>query len=263
MIGGILLKIRKKPLSIISFYARRILRIWPLYYLLVGLVYFLGVRQRLFVDIPYWSFFLFVFNFWESNGLHIHPALGTLWSLAIEEQFYAVGPLIFLFLERKQLTYLTVLYIILSPFLRLAFILNTSLDTWRFTLTRLDGISMGILLSILLSYPDIVAFLLTKIRELKRVTLLLLVLSLFFRIILPIEIWYSFGNSLMVLLFGFLLITVIMQSFSKQKNYILNWIVLQYLGLRCYNIYLFHIFLCLLQVFLWAIFLLGWQFRLS
>ena len=74
LIGGILLKVGKKPSGITVFYVRRILRIWPLYFLLVGFVYFSDIEQKVYVEIPYWSFFLFIYNFWESIGLNIHPA---------------------------------------------------------------------------------------------------------------------------------------------------------------------------------------------
>lgn len=200
----------------------------------------------MFGQVPYWSFFLFLFNFWESSGLKIHPALGTLWSLAIEEQFYAVGPLIFFFLGRKKLIGLALLCIILSPFLRLFLTLNTNLEIWRFTPARLDGISMGVLLALIISFPEALAFLLTKLRVLKTATFWVFVLSIFCRVVLTDNLWFSFGNSLMVLLFGLLLTTVLVQSLSEQNNRILNSVILRYLGLRCYNIYLFHIFFMLI-----------------
>jgi peptidoglycan/LPS O-acetylase OafA/YrhL len=228
-----------------------------LYYLLVGFVYFADRGPRVFTDIPYWSFFFFIFNFWESFGLKIHPALGTLWSLAIEEQFYILGPLIFFFLRRNQLALITGLIIVLSPFLRLMLILNSSVDVWRFTPARLDGISLGILLAIIFSSPNIITVLLTKIRGLKTATLFFFVVTLISRSILPGLYWNSFGNTLIILSFGLSLTMVVLQSMTNQNNRVLNSTVLRYLGLRCYSIYLFHILFMLITRIIVENFMVG------
>ena len=246
LIGGILLKAGKQASSMAIFYFKRIMRIWPIYYLLLGIIFYLGGGISVFGDIPYWSFFLFIFNFWESVGLNLHPAFGPLWSLAIEEQFYLVGPLLFFLLEKRKLMYLTAAWFIISPFLRLTLMLHTELDTWRFTPVRLDGICTGIFLAILVSSQGTIPFLLTNIKPLKTLTVTSIVISLICKVVLPNHLWYAFGNSLMVLSFGLLLITVLAQCWSNQKNRILNSVVLRYLGLRCYNIYLFHIFFMML-----------------
>lgn len=246
LIGGILLGIGKRLSGTRAFYIRRILRIWPLYYLLLALTYVITRGNSLFAQVPYWSFYFFIFNFWESNGQLLHQALGPLWSIAIEEQFYAIGPLIFLILNRKQLTHLAVLYIILSPFLRLALLTNTNIGIWRFTPARLDGICIGILLSIILSSPTAVSFLSSKTKVLKPLTFLLFVLSVLSKVVLSRNIWFSFGNSLVVLALGCLLLTVQVQCLLNQNSRILNLAFLRYLGLRCYFIYLFHIFFMLI-----------------
>lgn len=246
LIGRILLKAGKKYSSIISFYLKRIFRIWPLYYLLLGTVFFLGGGQGVFGAIPYWSYFLFIFNFWESIGLHFHKAFGPLWSLSIEEQFYLAGPLLFFFLDKRKLMYLTTLGVMISPFLRLTLMTNTSLDIWRFTPVRLDGIYAGVFLSILITSQDMIQLFSAKSKLLKILTFLLLATSLICRAVLSDIFWYSFGNSVIVLSFGFLLTTVLSQHYSKQENKILSSVVLRYLGLRCYSIYLFHILFMLL-----------------
>lgn len=242
LIGGILLKAAKTKSGMVAFYIKRILRIWPLYYLLLGWVCLLGGGLNVFADIPIWSFVAFIFNYWEVQARNIHDAFSILWSLAIEEQFYLLAPLAFFAFKPKVLMYLAASCILATPLLRLALAHTGILDLWRFTPTRLDGISMGVFLSIALASPDTVSFLSDRIRELKLATLLSFAATLYCRIVFSDYMWHLFGTSLIVVFFGLLLTTALMYSWSIQSNRVLNSAVLRYLGIRCYSIYLFHIF---------------------
>lgn len=82
-----------------NFYVRRILRIWPLFYLciLFGLVLYPLLKKFIGGDVfevahP-WTYFVFLNNFdFMKNGA---PAIiSVLWSVAIEEQFYLFWPLL-------------------------------------------------------------------------------------------------------------------------------------------------------------------------
>lgn len=87
-----------------AFYARRFLRIWPLYFItiLIGFVIYPYV-EKIVTGTSYHenanilNYLLFLGNFdmiW--NGNPQGQPLGLLWSLAVEEQFYFFWPLIFL-----------------------------------------------------------------------------------------------------------------------------------------------------------------------
>jgi peptidoglycan/LPS O-acetylase OafA/YrhL len=83
-----------------GFYARRALRILPAYYALIAVLAVAGNgwfwRQPL-------AFVLHVSNWWI-YGLGEWPGeLSHLWSLALEEQFYLVWPLVVLFVRRRWL----------------------------------------------------------------------------------------------------------------------------------------------------------------
>lgn len=93
-----------------AFYQRRILRIWPLYYLLLLLMLFicpaakrlLGISLDIEAAHPAW-YLLFLSNYatimlGEGHGA---MAVNITWSVAIEEQFYVVWPLVFRLLPRS------------------------------------------------------------------------------------------------------------------------------------------------------------------
>lgn len=241
LIGRILLEISSSA-GIKAFYIRRLLRIWPLYYLLLFLVYLALPDKNMFADAPYWSFTVFIFNFWESFGGNVNELIGPLWSIAIEEQFYMIGPFMFLLIKRKPLTFFLISYGLLSPFLRLALIYNTEIDIWRFTPTRIDGICIGLLLSIFLSSRKNIMYIRKRIKFFSRLTLLLLCSLPLTIIIFPDFLWKSLGYSLVTLAFGFTVLVVQVRNSAGEKVGFLHWNFLRYLGVRCYSIYLFHIF---------------------
>ena len=87
-------------ISIKNFYIRRTLRIWPLYYLilLIG-IYILPSISSIFkfCGDPFMNLlFLNNFNVFET-GICYNPHILIAWSVAIEEQFYLIWPIIFYF----------------------------------------------------------------------------------------------------------------------------------------------------------------------
>lgn len=96
-------------IDIKKFWIRRILRIWPLYYLCVIFGFFIfpflksafGQQPNETASIGYYLTFTNNFDF-INNGLPDASILGVLWSIAIEEQFYFVWPIILYLLPIKK-----------------------------------------------------------------------------------------------------------------------------------------------------------------
>lgn len=85
-------------IDILAFYMRRVLRIWPLYYfvIFVGFVLIPYVQSRLGQPTPesanLFQYLFFIGNFGDKPTSAV---LGILWSIAVEEQFYLVWPIVF------------------------------------------------------------------------------------------------------------------------------------------------------------------------
>ncbi len=97
-----------------NFYMRRILRIWPLYFLIVAIGLTTAYYQGLLEHTHPWSLFTFLSNFTIINDNNFYLPLAILWSLAVEEQYYLIWPPLVYFLKTKYLKILLILSIIFS-----------------------------------------------------------------------------------------------------------------------------------------------------
>jgi len=128
LIGGILLDHRAAANYYSAFYARRFFRIVPLYALLVlpGLLVLALGGQAWFAghslgDQPVgalWSCPVFLQNVALALGGKLPNYLIPTWSVAVEEQFYLLLPLLVRWVDGKKLTALLVAAIVMAPALR-------------------------------------------------------------------------------------------------------------------------------------------------
>jgi peptidoglycan/LPS O-acetylase OafA/YrhL len=84
------------------FWMRRVLRIFPLYYavVIVGTVVTLALGAKWIPGLPYW---LYMQNYVLAFDHEVMRWTAHFWSLAIEEQFYFVWPIIALTVSRRRL----------------------------------------------------------------------------------------------------------------------------------------------------------------
>lgn len=149
LITRILLSTRGDTGYFKKFFARRSLRILPLYYFFLILFLF-GVPWLTARETPpwhqQWYFWVFLQNApmtfgWEYAGPEPY------WSLAVEEHFYLVWPLLVAFLNRKSLAQIAIAMVTVTPLLRY-FMLNADLEVYYFSLTRFDALAGGALIAI-------------------------------------------------------------------------------------------------------------------
>jgi peptidoglycan/LPS O-acetylase OafA/YrhL/thiol-disulfide isomerase/thioredoxin len=129
LITGILLKCRtyvdRDGQSVLftlrQFYARRFLRIFPVYYLALALLWIMhdkGVRAELGWHLAYLTNIRMAMN----ARVHYFPhwSIEHFWSLAVEEQFYLVWPCVVLLVSRRTLLWTVCAMVCAGPALRFA-----------------------------------------------------------------------------------------------------------------------------------------------
>jgi peptidoglycan/LPS O-acetylase OafA/YrhL len=158
LIGGILLDHRHSAALLKTFYLRRALRIWPLYFLIVllllGPMYWMGFpAQSRYV--PYWTYLVFGQNVWMSTGFWALFAFGPMWSIAIEEQFYVLAPLLVRRASVGRINTLVFVTICAAVGMRMVCISVPSINPATFTLCRLDAIAVGFFGALLIRNGDV------------------------------------------------------------------------------------------------------------
>lgn len=248
LITSILLRTKSDAHYFRNFYIKRVLRIFPIYFLLLILFYSFcslfttktpGSTYYYYVDSWYW-FFTFTQNFLIiTKGHPPEPYLAHLWSLALEEQFYFFWPLI-IFLVRNICTLKTLITIVflLALFIRLfLFFFPFGHENYYFNLlTRADSLAAGSFLAVY--YYN---------RQSMSKLFLYLALFLFLTFLcVTFLITESFTyNTFLFRTIGYSISAVFFMAVCYQvikSNTILDKLeVLKYIGRISYGIYIYHI----------------------
>ncbi|HEY6907951.1 MAG TPA: acyltransferase [Myxococcales bacterium] len=139
LITGILLDTRRAANYFQSFYARRVLRIFPAFFLFLG-------GTSLIVRLPHAAMYWTYLANWIPYSQQ-YPPLYHLWSLSIEEQFYFVWPLLVFWLAPRQLGRAAILIA------AAAVVIRSDVHGWlRYEATpaRLDGFAISALAAVAL-----------------------------------------------------------------------------------------------------------------
>jgi len=154
LITGILLEAKGRPHYFRNFYIRRTLRIFPLYYAVLTLLFVvlpIGVLARYDASLlemqatQGWVWPYLTNYYLGSQTSFSIPYLSHFWSLAVEEHFYFLWPMVILLLSRRGALWGCVLFSATALALRMTFesLAPDMLYAGVLTPCRLDGLCIG------------------------------------------------------------------------------------------------------------------------
>ena len=228
-------------LDIRSFYIRRILRIWPLYFAFLGLAVVLQwivPGQHVTLRAGMWFSFLagnwfIVFHGFPSSVIF------PLWSVSIEEQFYITWPAVVRKVSVTGMLIFAGLMLAAATVARIYLGMHHTLegDVWCNTFVQLDPIAAGILIAVLLKGE------IPRLSKLARAAMMLAGItalalgSMYFGIkndpLTTMRIVLGYPS---VAIGGSLLLLAVLRTRSGGSNR-----VLIYLGRISYGLYVFHV----------------------
>ena len=239
LITGILLDTKDSPDYFKNFYLRRVLRILPLYYALLLFMFVLvpllrpseahTVFER---SSPWWAYPLFLQNFLVPVSTMAAGPLGTTWSLAIEEQFYLVWPLVVRFCSPAQLRRIAAIMIILAAPLTY-YLASHHFQIYSNVFCRQVGLMAGALLALIIRSEGFQPSKYTKYVW----GLFGVALSLAFISEVRGTRWLSFS---LVALAATSFIYLVLFSQQKPLQFVLKNRLLAYTGTISYGLYLVH-----------------------
>jgi len=181
LIGGILMDARGSANYFRVFYSRRACRIFPVYFTFVALT-LLGaalLRWPMFAPSIPWPFQA---SFTQNLWMAAHNTLGSralwpTWSLAVEEQFYLLLPLLVYAVKPSRLPWIAGAGIAGAAVIRLGLLLirpNLVIAAYTLLPCRMNALLMGTLAAWFIRQPRLWQKLLSKRNDLRRALLILL-----------------------------------------------------------------------------------------
>jgi peptidoglycan/LPS O-acetylase OafA/YrhL len=233
-----------------NFYARRCLRIFPLYY--IALIVLLGVVPRL-VDLGQGfvpsrtsaaAYATYLSNVWIArHGWSTSGLVGHFWSLGVEEQFYVVWPVVVLMTNRRTLLRVCEISIVCALVVRIA-LRFWAYDDAAYVITpaRMDALAIGAFLAVSVRGAEGAARLARVARPTALVTAAALIATAIWRrgfdhgdVVIA-----TVGDSTLAVFCGAVLIAALLSPPGDLIQKILSSGPLRFFGRYSYALYVFH-----------------------
>ena len=219
-----------------TFFYRRCLRIFPVYYLCIAVV----AAWCIWFGASYegWSYFLlYVQNYYlGANNLGMPPgmSLGHTWSLAVEEQFYLLWPFIVYFTTKRQLQVLCLILIAASVISRYWIVVNTTFVPFTPLTSNFDTLCLGALLAIV--YRE-------SVRRLRTMSFALLAAGVALALVAPNLAWGTMNSADSIFMLSMALVfSGVVGLVSSGTLPIPDSRALSYIGRISYGLYIWHAF---------------------
>ena len=251
-------------INIKNFYIRRVLRIWPVYFLVVAIC--LLVLPKLQNHIPGnfpigvstslvnpWLYLGFAGNFdYLINGIS-NVLIGVLWSVSVEEQFYLFWPLIIAFVPKKYLLSTFIIVICGSIAFRYFYAKGNGMIIKFHSLSSMSDLAMGAVIAYLSARENSIL----RIKNIPRAVIILIYIIGFAMLPMRLIIWklgihYVLAASFMPILLSLFFAFIIMeQNYAEHSFYkISRWNFISSLGKYTYGMYCYHMIVFFSVLFL-------------
>jgi peptidoglycan/LPS O-acetylase OafA/YrhL len=258
LITGILYDAHSKPNYFRNFYMRRLFRIFPLYYGVLALVFFVaplipllrGPMLDYLVDRQAWAWLYAINIYIAKDGEWSFSYLNHFWSLAVEEHFYLFWPLVIFLLARQPRTLIAVsLTTALGAMLARLIGSLVGLSWWTtYVLTpfRLDGLALGAFVAVVARQPEGVARLGRALPWVVAMAGGLLVVTFAWTRVVShqgLELVLPVRASLIVMLLGCLLVWALVAPMQSATSRFFRSRSMIFLGTYSYGLYVYHHFI--------------------
>lgn len=234
------------------FYKRRALRIFPLYYLYLiihNYVYPWIVEghpnlefSRHFVQYFYLQNMTWLTGWQGSGPPHF-------WSLAVEEHFYLLWPLVLFILPRKMIKPATIFLLLLSIPIKLYFFEN-GIDINKNTFSRYDSIMIGCLIAIIERESNFNLKPINRVTALISIGITLALGSILYLVQDSIPVLKEiFKHIILAGFFGLVIYLLLTSASTAVYNRFLEHKSMQYFGRISYGLYVWHLLAMDLVVF--------------
>lgn len=227
--------------NLTNFYMRRVLRIWPVYFVVLFVGFVLFPFLKTVVDggvytenANPWMYIAFLSNFDQiiQHDLPMGVGLGPTWSVAVEEQFYLIWPIFLLIFTKNKFIIPITATILLSVTLLLIFILPS-----KHTVLCSIYLAVGGLFGYLMFYKKRWISELTQILNKIFPILLLALIGLMY---LSTKVEY-YMLVLLVFLISVVMGLLITQQCADEKYQVRRIPFLEKVGKYTYGLYLYHV----------------------
>ncbi len=248
LITGILLDAKERPFYFRNFYIRRTLRIFPVYYAFLLVIFVVlpllhaAPATPASIQLWYWTYttdFLVAIKGWAGTTLFAPH----FWSLAIEEQFYLVWPLAILMLSRRQSQVLCAALVVSALGLRcwIGGAHGLLVASWVLPFTRMDTLAIGAFLALMVRWPSDFRSVVARFRPLGLILAVLLIGMIGWRGGPQGDrLVGTVGLSLVAVVFGWFVVEAYVAAPEARLARLLSNRPLVWLGRRSYAMYVVH-----------------------